>query len=145
MNRREERENVFQLLFETEFHHDMTPSAVYMQATEARQIPDTVYIHDTYFGTLEMRDESDALIAQNAKKWKLSRMAVVTRTILRLAVYEMLWGKVPPKAAINEAIELAKIYDDEAAPAFVNGILNQIAHAQGAFPLTESVASEDVE
>lgn len=135
---------MFQLLFETEFHQDMTPSAVYVQATEMRQIPDTVYIHDTYFGTLEMREATDALIAQYAKKWKLSRMAVVTRTVLRLAVYEMMWGKIPPKAAINEAIELAKIYDDEAAPGFVNGILNQIAHEQGIFPVAapEETAAE---
>ena len=131
MNRRKERETVFQLLFETEFHRDMTPSAVYMNAAAAREIEETQYIHDTYFGVMEKKEEADALISQFARRWKLSRMVVVTRNLLRLAAYEMTWGGVPPKAAINEALEIAKIYDDDAAPAFINGILNQIAREKG--------------
>ncbi|MBQ5886351.1 MAG: transcription antitermination factor NusB, partial [Clostridia bacterium] len=87
----------------------------------------------------------DAQIAQNARKWKLSRMAAVTRSILRLAVYEILWGEVPPRAAINEAVELAKLYDEEAAPAFINGILNQIAKESGKLGETESEKTDDAE
>ena len=131
MSRRKEREEVFQLLFETEFHSSETPSVTYANALELRGVEETPYIRDTYFGALEHREETDDLIAQNAHKWKLSRMAAVTRSILRLAVYEILWGEVPPRAAINEAVELAKTYDDDAAPAFINGILNQIARASG--------------
>lgn len=131
MNRREERETVFQLLFETEFHGDVTPSEVYLNALEAREITESAYIRNTYYGAMENREEADALISRFSRKWKLSRMSVVTRSILRLATYEMVFGSVPPKAAINEAVELAKIYDEEAAPAFINGILNQIAHDSG--------------
>lgn len=131
MSRRKEREVVFQLLFETEFHPSVAPSAIYANALELRGEEDTPYIRDTYFGCVERREDTDAHIAQNARKWKLSRMAAVTRSILRLAVYEILWGEVPPRAAINEAVELAKIYDDDAAPAFINGILNQIARESG--------------
>jgi N utilization substance protein B len=127
MTRREEREIVFQLLFETEFHADTSSSEVYMNSLAAENAVESPYIRDTYFGTVENRAETDKLIAESAHKWKISRMAVVTRTILRLAVYEMMWGGIPPKAAINEAVEIAKIYDDDAAPAFINGILNQIA------------------
>ena len=135
MNRRKERETVFQLLFETEFHRDRTPSEVYMNAAADREIDETVYIRDTYFGVLENQSEADELIARFSKKWKLSRMSVVTRNLLRLAVYEMNWGNVPPKATINEALELVKVYDDDGAPAFINGILNQIAHDQGLLSL----------
>lgn len=131
MTRRQERETVFQLLYETEFHTDAAPSTVYMDALETRDIHETPYIRDTYYGVMEHRAETDELIAQHAHKWKLSRMAVVTRNILRLAVYEMLWGNVPPKAAINEALEIAKIYDDASAPSFINGILNRIAREKG--------------
>jgi len=137
MNRRKERETVFHLLFESEFHREVPPSQVYMNALEAREIEESEYIRGTYFGTMEKRDEADTRIAQFAKKWKLSRMSVVTRNILRLAVYEMLWGQVPPKAAINEALEIDKIYDDDAAPAFINGILNQIARAEGLIEASE--------
>lgn len=131
MTRRQERETVFQLLFETEFHTELTPSAVYQNAVSARDIKETPYMRDTYFGVMERREEADTLIARFAHKWKLSRMSVVTRSILRLATYEMLWGNIPPKAAINEALEIAKLYDDEAAPSFINGILNQIARGEG--------------
>ena len=131
MNRRQEREIVFQLLFETEFHRDITPSSVYLNASAAREIEETPYIHDTYFGVMERRDDADLLISQFSHRWKLSRMGIVTRNLLRLAVYEMLWGNIPPKAAINEVLEIAKIYDTEAAPSFINGILNQIARHKG--------------
>jgi len=134
---------VFQLLFETEFHSDMTPSAVYLNAAAAREIEETPYIHDTYFGVMEKKEEADALISQFSRRWKLSRMAVVTRNLLRLAAYEMTWGGVPPKAAINEALEIAKIYDDDAAPAFINGILNQIAREKGL--LADAVQKTDGE
>ena len=145
MSRRNEREVVFQLLFETEFHTAEPPSAIYAAALELREMEETPYIRDTYFGALEHRAEVDDLIAQNARKWKLSRMAVVTRSILRLCVYEILWGEVPPRATINEAVELAKVYDDEAAPAFINGILNQIARQSGKLSTPETDAPTDAE
>ena len=145
MSRRKEREEVFQLLFEAEFHSSETPSVTYANALELRGVEETPYIRDTYFGAMERREDIDAQIAQNARKWKLSRMAAVTRSILRLAVYEILWGEVPPRAAINEAVELAKLYDEEAAPAFINGILNQIAKESGKLGETESEKTDDAE
>lgn len=142
MNRRQERETVFQLIFETEFHGEETPSAVYMNALAARDIAESAYIRDTFFGVMEKREEADEWIRKFSHKWKISRMAAVTRSLLRLAVYEMMWGGVPPKAAINEALEIAKVYDDEGAVAFINGILNQIAHQSGAIQ-AETALTED--
>lgn len=133
------------MLFETEFHSSETPSVTYANALELRGVEETPYIRDTYFGAMERREDIDAQIAQNARKWKLSRMAAVTRSILRLAVYEILWGEVPPRAAINEAVELAKIYDDEAAPAFINGILNQIARESGKLAAPAETETESAE
>ena len=131
MTRREEREIVFQMLFESEFHADVTPTEIYTGSLANEGVKETPYLRDTYFGVRENRDETDRLISENAHKWKIVRMAAVTRTILRLAVYEMMWGGIPPKAAINEAVEIAKIYDDDAAPGFINGILNPIARKNG--------------
>lgn len=131
MTRREEREIVFQILFEAEFHSDVSSADMYERSLAGREVKETAYIRDTYFGTMESREETDTLISASAHKWKISRMAVVTRTLLRLSVFEMCFGGVPAKAVINEAVELAKIYDDDAAPAFINGILNQIARAKG--------------
>ena len=58
-------------------------------------------------------------------------MSTATRTILRLAVYEMTKIDVPAKVVLNEAVEIIKVYDEETAPAFVNGILNKIARSHG--------------
>ena len=142
MTRRAEREIVFQILFENEFHADNSSSEIFRNSLAAADIKESAYIRDTFFGTVENREEIDAWISECAHKWKLSRMAAVTRTLLRLAVYEMTWGGVPAKAAINESVEIAKIYDDDAAPSFINGILNQIARKNGLIG-GDAVASAD--
>jgi N utilization substance protein B len=78
-------------------------------------------------GTLEHADEIDRQVAGHATHWSLARIAPVERNILRLAAYELLHRHdVPEKVAINEAIELAKLYGSEESGAFVNGILDQI-------------------
>jgi N utilization substance protein B len=72
----------------------------------------------------------DGLIQRTSTNWKLERMARVDRNILRLAVYELLRRpEVPVKVTLNEAVELGKKYGSEESSAFVNGILDRIAHA----------------
>jgi N utilization substance protein B len=78
-------------------------------------------------GTLEHRDELDALIGKSARNWSLKRMAVVDRNVLRLAVYEMLHREdIPPIVSINEAVDIAKKFSTEDSGKFVNGILDKI-------------------
>lgn len=72
-------------------------------------------------------EKLDAIIAKYADNWDLERMATIDRNILRLASYELLFSKdVPPKVAINEAIEIAKKYGDKDSGKFVNGVLDKI-------------------
>ena len=69
--------------------------------------------------------ELDSLIETHAENWQVSRMAVVDRNILRVAFYEMLYGvDVPDAVAVNEAVEIAKRFSTDDAPAFINGILD---------------------
>ena len=78
-------------------------------------------------GVLEKKKELDALIGKYATNWKVSRMPIVDRNILRAGVYELLWmDDVPAKVTVNEAIELAKSFGDDAASKFVNGILDKV-------------------
>lgn len=71
--------------------------------------------------------EIDAAITRHAENWELSRMAAVDRNILRLAAYELLFSEdIPPKVAINEAVELAKAFSTAVSSKFVNGILDKI-------------------
>jgi len=83
-------------------------------------------------GTWEQRAELDRRIRSIAEHWDLDRMAVVDRSVLRLAAYELLFGSdVPDKVAINEAIDLAKRFSTADSGAFVNGILDKIRVGKG--------------
>jgi N utilization substance protein B len=78
-------------------------------------------------GTLEHRDEADAIIRKHAKNWELHRIAAVDRNILRLAIYEMLHREdIPPVVSINEAVDIAKKFSTQDSGKFVNGILDKI-------------------
>ncbi|MFP4055559.1 MAG: transcription antitermination factor NusB [Candidatus Brocadiia bacterium] len=78
-------------------------------------------------GCWSHREQLDAQIAAAAENWEIRRMAVVDRNVLRLAAFELLFlDDVPPKVAINEAVDLAKRYSTAESGAFVNGILDHI-------------------
>lgn len=82
-------------------------------------------------GTLQRLADIDALIIKYAEHWDLPRMAAVDRNILRFAAYELLYeNEIPPKVAINEAVNIAKKFSQEDSGKFVNGILDKICHAE---------------
>jgi len=77
---------------------------------------------------LEHQEEIDAVIRQKAPAWPLEQVAVIDRNILRLAIYEILIdNRVPVRAAINEAVELAKSFGGESSPKFINGVLGSVS------------------
>ncbi|WP_461833309.1 transcription antitermination factor NusB [Desulfothermus sp.] len=79
-------------------------------------------------GTLDHINELDKIIEAHSKNWKLSRIAKVELTILRLSIFEMMYrDDVPTKVAINEAVELSKAFGDDNSKRFVNGILDAVA------------------
>ncbi len=85
------------------------------------------YGRELVYGITDKRDELDAKIEESAVNWRVSRMSVLDRNIIRLAAYEMMFKEdVPPRVAIDEAIELAKRYCGEDSPGFINGILDAI-------------------
>jgi N utilization substance protein B len=78
-------------------------------------------------GTWNNRKQIDALISSCAENWSVERMSKVDRSILRMAVYELLHcNDIPPKVAINEAIDLGKIFGSENSGAFINGVLDAL-------------------
>lgn len=80
------------------------------------------------FGVIPMRARLDAFIAVHAPEWPLEQVAIIDRNILRIALWEFaVYGKTPLKVAINEAIELAKLYGSDSAGRFVNGVLGSLA------------------
>lgn len=127
MTRREARESAIKLLFGYHFNGEESAEAFYALAVEEYELPVNDFVHDLFFGVCAHVLELDEKIAAKASGWNFSRLARMTLTILRLCSYELLFTDVPKEIAINEAIELAKSYDSDTAPAFVNGVLNTIA------------------
>ncbi|MGM0577485.1 MAG: transcription antitermination factor NusB [Myxococcota bacterium] len=79
-------------------------------------------------GVVAHRDGIDTLLGRCSTNWKVPRMAVVDRNILRMATYELRWmPDIPPKVTLNEAVEIAKRYGSQDSGAFINGILDRIA------------------
>ena len=127
IKRREARELVVSLLFETEFKEGESVAEIYELSSDNLEIPDDEYIKRAYFGVCENKEQIDALIGKSTKGWRTTRLTKLSRSIMRLAVYEMLFEeKIPNSVAINEAVELTKKFDDPKAKAFVNGVLNSV-------------------
>jgi transcription antitermination protein NusB len=79
-------------------------------------------------GVVQYKDDMDTLIARHAPEWPLDQMAVIDRNVLRIAIFEFLIdNETPIKVAINEAVELAKLYGSDSAPRFINGVLGTLA------------------
>ncbi|MCZ6835112.1 MAG: transcription antitermination factor NusB [Planctomycetota bacterium] len=76
--------------------------------------------------TWEHYEDADEIIAPLTPEWPIHRQPVVDRSLLRLAYYEMISGRTPPKVVINEAVELAKEFSTEKSPMFINGVLDKI-------------------
>ncbi len=97
-------------------------------------LEDDEFVRDLIKGVLENREKIDAIIIKTAPEWPLEQINLVDRNILRLGIYELLFGNrggVPPKVAINEAIELAKSFGGETSGKFINGVLGTIYRAIG--------------
>ncbi len=128
MRRHEQREQLFKLLFRVEFNSlDEMPEQVklFFQDDEIEYTEAVVEsIQDKYTKIQEKLPEIDGLLNEKAEGWNTERMGKVELAVLRIAVYEILYEEdIPDMVAINEAIEIAKKYGQEASGGFVNAIL----------------------
>ena len=86
------------------------------------------FVRELVNGTMKHRAEIDRHIQKHAPAWPVNQIALIDRNILRLAIFEILFdNKVPVKVAINEAVELAKIFGSESSAKFVNGVLGSVS------------------
>lgn len=131
MSRRELREQIFKLLFRVEFNSlEEMPEQVklFFEDVCETDTEDTDYISGKYQKIIDNLDKIDCMLNEKAENWDTTRMSKVDLTILRLAVYEIIFDeKVPTSVAINEAVELAKKFGQDASSGFVNGILAKFA------------------
>lgn len=127
MTRHESRELAFILLFEKSFTQ-ASVTEILEAAEEAREVVSDSFALSLAEGAVEHLEEIDELITSFSRKWSKERISRVALSVMRLAVYEMLWNDdVPVSVSINEAVELAKNYGGETDSSFVNGVLGGIA------------------
>ncbi|MDD4111947.1 MAG: transcription antitermination factor NusB [Herbinix sp.] len=131
MTRREIREHIFLMLFRRDFHDSedlIEQIEIYLSQLEEPLTKDKQYLNNRFDTILEKLDEIDHMLSEAASGWTLGRMGKVELTILRLAVFEMSFDDdIPIKVAINEAVELAKVFGGDDTPGFVNGVLAKLA------------------
>ncbi|XYQ00663.1 transcription antitermination factor NusB [Bacillus safensis] len=124
MKRRTAREKALQTLFQIDVSNIDPKEAITHALDEQESDP---FFEELVFGVLEQKDKLDDMISQHLVNWKLDRIANVDRAILRMSVYEMVYQEdIPVSVSMNEAIELAKLFGDDKAPKFVNGVLSNI-------------------
>lgn len=127
-HRRRARELALQALYSAEMTGDPAQE-VLKDVAGWRNYSSEAMMYATQLTTslLQHRDESIRFIEETAKNWELSRIALIDRIILQIGICELLYeDDVPPRVAIDEAIELAKIYSSEKSGGFINGILDTI-------------------
>lgn len=132
MSRRELREQIFKFVFRVEFHsmEEMTEQEKLFFEDYELEISeeDADYISKKSGAILEKLTEIDDMINSHAKGWKTERMSKVDLSIIRVAVYEIVFDEsVPTNVAINEAVEIAKKYGQEESSGFINGVLAKFA------------------
>lgn len=142
------------ILLQTLYEHDLRPSSSLDEILErnATLFPndlDIPFMRHIADGVMKHRAEIDQLILTAAPEWPIEQVAPIDKTILRMAIYELLyWDEVPPKVAINEAVELGKAYGGENTSKFVNGVLGTIYRQSDKYieePPADGVSAEPVQ
>lgn len=129
MQRSAMRELAFKLVYGLEMQKEESLEQVDI-FVESNEITDQKVIHylkDIQKGLICNAKEINTLIEDNLKEnWSLNRVSKINLSLMKIAIYEMLYKELPYKVAINEVVELAKKYSDESAPVFINGILASV-------------------
>ena len=121
MKRRQARELALQALFQLDNHEISIEQAIGHVTEETDS-----FLTQVVTGVVNHKEEIDASLTDKLENWSLSRLAKIERTVLRIAVFELLYTEeTPDKVVINEALEISKVFGDEKSSRFVNGVLSK--------------------
>jgi len=130
------RQRALQILFQCDIREhgakqgiDSYYTSLFLEEGEDSIEPDAL-AEDLVSGTLEQKDDLDAIIRKHSVNWRLERMPLVDRNILRMSIYEMLHLLTPPPVVIDQGIELARRFSGESSVAFINGVLDAVRREQ---------------
>ena len=128
MNKSVLREEIFKLVYSLEVQKCENPEQVevYLQNTDINE-KDKANIKNTVLKIIELNSNLEEQISKNLKtEWNINRISKINISILKIAIYEIIYKKIPYKVVINEAVEIAKKYGEDTSPAFINGILASV-------------------
>ncbi len=136
-SRHRSREVALQVLYALDLSHpdlrDLASAGAeaFESASENFELPEgaRAFAKELISGVTTHRAALDEMLTEHARNWRLARMATVDRNVLRVAVFELMYSTTPAAVVIDEAVELARRFGGEKSPAFVNGILDAVAHA----------------
>lgn len=128
MNKSNLREEIFKLVYSLEVQKEDESSQIdlYLENSELSD-KEKGKIKEEVCKIIDLKEDIENQISKNLKSgWSIERVSKVNISILRIAIYEMVYGKLPYKVVINEAVELAKKYGEEASASFINGVLASV-------------------
>lgn len=131
--RRKARQYALQLLFRVDLTKESVNKDTFNDFWEDKKVPENIvsFANELVNGTCNNLENIDNKIRATASHWSLERISVVDRSLLRLAVFELLYrDDIPPLVSINEALEIAKKFSSMESVAFINGILDKIAKSK---------------
>ena len=123
------RELAFKLVYGIEVQKEISDEQLdlFLEDNEIKDEKVIKYLRDIKNGLEEHKEEIDSLISNNLREnWSLNRISKINLSLIKIAIFEMVYQKLPYKVAINEVVELAKKYADDSAPVFINGILASV-------------------
>ncbi|MBO5402244.1 MAG: transcription antitermination factor NusB [Clostridia bacterium] len=123
MTRRESREAALCLIYEQSFSPEISTDEIIEKAKEIREEKISEFAKQLFNGVCEKKQNIDLRITSSAENWSIDRISRVSLSIIRLAAYEILYAGTEKQIAVNEALELARKYDDEKSVSFINGVL----------------------
>ena len=123
MTRRESREAALCLIYEQSSSPEISTDEIIEKAKEIREEKISEFAKQLFNGVCEKKQNIDLRISSAAENWSLDRISRVSLSIIRLAAYEILYAGTEKQIAVNEALELARKYDDEKSVSFINGVL----------------------
>ena len=129
MNRSKSRELAFKLIYQKEMQKEIEDEnlEIFFEANEIEDEEVKEYLKDILFGVSKNEEKIVELIKKNLKEnWEIERVSKINLSLLKVAIYEMMYKNIPYKVAINEVVELAKKYSDDQASSFINGVLASI-------------------
>lgn len=130
MNKSNLREEIFKLVYSLEVQKEDESSQIdlYLENSElSDKEKEKEKIKEEVCKIIDLKEDIENQISKNLKSgWSIERISKVNISILRIAIYEMIYGKLPYKVVINEAVELAKKYGEEASASFINGVLASV-------------------